>query len=96
MVRLEASLSPRPPQRGLCSSTRNAAMRLRLSNPDLVPDLIGFLESRVDMVAERVSENELEMSLLGSYNREARQLTLDLLLRAWEADRNAEAVVLLD
>jgi hypothetical protein len=46
-------------------------MRLRLSNPALVPDLIGFLESRVDMVAERVSENELEMSLLGSYNREA-------------------------
>jgi len=72
-------------------------MRLRLSNPTLVPELIEFLESRVDVVAERVSENEVKVSLLGSYNREARWLTLDLLLRAWEAARDDEArVELLD
>jgi hypothetical protein len=72
-------------------------MRLRLSNPALVPELIEFLESQVDMVAERVSENELKVSLLGAYNREARWLTLDLLLRAWEAARDGEArVELLD
>jgi len=34
---------------------------------------------------------------IGSYNREARWLTLDLLLRAWEAARDDEArVELLD
>jgi hypothetical protein len=68
-------------------------MRLRLSDPALVPDLIEFLELRVDIVAQQASENEIELSLLGSYNREARRLTLDLLLRAWKAARNAEASV---
>jgi hypothetical protein len=37
------------------------------------------------MVTKRVSENEVELSLLGSYNREAERMTVDLLLRAWEA-----------
>jgi hypothetical protein len=64
-------------------------MRLRLSNPDLVPELLEFLESRLDMVTKRVSENEVELSLLGSYNREAERMTVALLLRAWEAGRDA-------
>ena len=68
-------------------------MRLRLSNPDLVPELLEFLESRLDMVTKRVSENEIELSLLGSYNREAERMTVDLLLRAWEAGRDAGASV---
>jgi hypothetical protein len=85
--------SPRRPQRGLRSSPRNAAMRLRLSNPHLVPELLVFLESRLDMVTKRVSENEVELSLLGSYNREAERMTVDLLLRAWEAGRDAGASV---
>ncbi len=68
-------------------------MRLRLSNPDLVPELLEFLESRLDMVTKRVSENEVELSLLGSYNREAERMTVDLLLRAWEAGRDAGAAV---
>jgi hypothetical protein len=68
-------------------------MRLRLSNPDLVPELLEFLESRLDMVTKRVSENEVELSLLGSYNREAERMTVDLLLRAWEAGRDAGASV---
>jgi hypothetical protein len=66
-------------------------MRLRLSNPHLVPELLEFLESRLDMVTKRVSENEVELSLLGSYNREAERMTVDLLLRAWEAGRDAGA-----
>ncbi len=68
-------------------------MRLRLSNPHLVPELLEFLESRLDMVTKRVSENEVELSLLGSYNREAERMTVDLLLRAWEAGRDAGAAV---
>ena len=68
-------------------------MRLRLSNPDLVPELLEFLESRLDMVTKRVSENEVELSLLGSYNREAERMTVDLLLRAWEAGCDAGASV---
>jgi hypothetical protein len=68
-------------------------MRLRLSNPHLVPELLEFLESRLDIVTKRVSEDEVELSLLGSYNREAERMTVDLLLRAWEAGRDAAASV---
>jgi hypothetical protein len=71
----------------------NAAMRLRLSDPDLVPELLQFLESRLEMVSERVSENEVELSLLGSYNREAERMTVDLVLRAWEAGRDVPVSV---
>jgi len=68
-------------------------MRLRLSNPHVVPELIEFLESRLDIVTKRVSEDEVELSLLGSYNGEAERMTVDLLLRAWEAGRDAAASV---
>jgi hypothetical protein len=66
-------------------------MRLRLSDPDLIPGLLEFLESRIDLVTKQVSENEVELSLLGSYNEDAAQMTVDLLVRAWMASRNDEA-----
>jgi hypothetical protein len=68
-------------------------MRLRLSDPHLVPDLLQFLELRLEMVVERIGENEVELSLIGSYNREAERLTVDLLVRAWEAGRDAPGSV---
>ncbi len=45
------------------------------------------------MVSKRVSENEVELSLLGSYNREAERMTVDLVLRAWEAGRDVPVSV---
>ncbi len=39
----EAWPSPRPPQRGLCSFLHKNRMRLRLSNPELVTELVGVL-----------------------------------------------------
>jgi hypothetical protein len=71
-------------------------MRLRLSNPDLVPELLQFLESRIDVVAKQVSDNEVELSLLGPYNEDAAQMTVDLLLRAWRASRDDATVELAD
>ena len=68
-------------------------MRLRLSDPHLVPDLLQFLESRLEVVVERISKNEVELSLIGSYNREAERMTVDLLVRAWEAGRDAPGSV---
>jgi hypothetical protein len=64
-------------------------MRLRLNDPALVPELLDFLQSTPDVVAEVVSENEIEVSLLGSLAHDAMRLDLDLRLRAWEAVRNA-------
>ena len=68
-------------------------MRLRLSDPHLAPELLQFLEWRLEMVSKRVSENEVELSLLGSYNREAERMTVDLVLRAWEAGRDVPVSV---
>jgi hypothetical protein len=66
-------------------------MRLRVSDPALVPELIEFLESRADMVTKRSGESEVEISLLGSYGRESGRMMLDLLVRAWEAGRAADS-----
>jgi hypothetical protein len=68
-------------------------MRLRVNNPALIPDLIEFLQSRLDMVINRVGKNEVEVSLLGSYGPDATRLMLQLLVRAWEAGRDAKASV---
>jgi hypothetical protein len=64
-------------------------MRVRVSDPALVLEMIEFLESRADMVINRVGKNEVEVSLLGSFGREGHQMTLELLLRAWESGRSA-------
>jgi hypothetical protein len=53
-----------------------AAHALRVSNPALLPDLIEFLRSRIDVVAEPVSDDEVEVSLLGSYNADAMRMEL--------------------
>jgi hypothetical protein len=73
------------PQRRLGAPT--AAMRLRISDPTLIPELIEFLETRVSAVAERVSANEVEVSMLGSYGPDGLRMMLELLVRAWEASR---------
>jgi hypothetical protein len=67
-------------------------MRLRVSNPALIPDLLEFLRWRVDVVAEEVSDNEVDVSLVGSYNADAMNIELYLRVRAWEAGRRSTGV----
>jgi hypothetical protein len=67
-------------------------MRLRLSNPALIPDLVEFLRSRADVVAAPVGDDEVEASLLGSYNSDAMRMALYLRVRAWEAGRRSTGV----
>ena len=67
-------------------------MRLRLSEPALIPDLLEFLRSRADVVAEEVSDDEVEVSLVGSYNSDAMRMELYLRVRAWEAGRRSTGV----
>jgi hypothetical protein len=64
-------------------------MRLRLSDPALVPELLEFLEARGDVVVDRVGEDELEVSLMGSFALDAMRMELYLRVRAWEAARSA-------
>jgi hypothetical protein len=67
-------------------------MRLRVSNPALIPDLLEVLRSRVDVVAGEVSDDEIDVSLLGSYNAAAMNIELYLRVRAWEAGRRSTGV----
>jgi hypothetical protein len=66
-------------------------MRLRLNDPSLVPDLLEFLRSRPDVVVDVVDDDEVEVSLVGSYALDAMRMELYLRIRAWEAARRASA-----
>jgi hypothetical protein len=66
--------------------------RLRVSDPELVPELIAFLHTRSDVGAARVGKDEVEVSLHDSDN-EASPLLLDLLVRAWEEVRSKDTGV---
>lgn len=60
-------------------------MRLRLSSADLLDELIEFLRAEPNAVVEQVSDDEVEVTLLGSYREDALRMELFLRLRAWEA-----------
>lgn len=60
-------------------------MRVHVSDPRLVDDLVEFLADRLDAVQDRIAIDELEVSPLGSLNEQAAAMALDLQLRAWEA-----------
>jgi hypothetical protein len=61
--------------------------RLRVSDPELVPELIAFLRTRSDGGAARVGKDEVEVLLHDSDNEASPRLLLDLLVRAWEEVR---------
>jgi hypothetical protein len=67
-------------------------MRLRVSDPALVPELLEFLQSRLDVVAEQITANEVNVSLLGSYALGPMRMELYLRVRAWEAGRRSTGV----
>jgi hypothetical protein len=66
-------------------------LRIHLTDPTLVPSLLEFLTGTVRCVAERVDENDIEVSLLGSYQPETHDHAVGLLVRAWEASREYPA-----
>lgn len=68
-------------------------MRIRITDPSLIPDLVAFLRDRLDAVVEQIDERELEVNLIGSYGGDAMQMELELRIRAWEAARGTDGVV---
>ena len=64
-------------------------MRLRLSDPSLVPELLAFLQSTPDVIADVLDDGEVEVSLLGSHTFDAMRMELFLRVRAWEAAQKA-------
>jgi hypothetical protein len=67
-------------------------MRIRLSSADLLDDLLDFLRAEPSAVVEQVSADEVEVTLLGSYQQDALRMQLDLRLRTWEASHRASGV----
>lgn len=59
-------------------------MRVKLSDPALVDDLVDFL-SRSGCVAQAEDEATILVSIPKSLRADAAQLELDLYLRVWEA-----------
>ena len=68
-------------------------MRLRLSDPALLPDLLDFLQSSPDAVVDVVGEDEVEVSVVGSYRLDTMRMELFLRVRAWEAAQTARGAV---
>jgi hypothetical protein len=64
-------------------------VRVRITAPEQLDELVAFLRGEADASIEQVSDDELEVSLLGSYSHEAMRMELYLRVRAWEASRGA-------
>jgi hypothetical protein len=63
---------------------RSAALRIRLTDPALVPSLLEFLTGSVSCIAHQVGEREVEVSLLGSYESVTHDVAVGALVGAWE------------
>jgi hypothetical protein len=68
-------------------------MRIRITDPSLIPDLVAFLRDRLDAVVEPVGDREVEVNLIGSYGADAMRMELELRIRAWEAARGTSGLV---
>ena len=67
-------------------------MLIRLSSADLLDELVEFLRAEPSAVVDQVSDDEVEVTLLGSYRQDALQMELYLRLRAWEETHRARGV----
>ena len=63
-----------------------AGMRVRIDSADRLEELKAFLVTEAHVAVQQLSPEELEVSLFGSYSRDAMRAELYLRLRAWEAD----------
>ena len=71
-------------------------MRIQINDPDQMSSLLAFLRGHVHVVAEQLGPRDVEVSLLGSRNRAARRLELDLMLQVWRASHEQVTVAIVD
>jgi hypothetical protein len=64
---------------------RSGVTRVRVNDPSLVEDLLDFLSHAPDCLAERISEDEIEASIVSSLRAERLREQLNGYLRAWES-----------
>src|SRR5579884_3835368 len=58
-------------------------VKVKVDDPERLPDLMAALLTRIDAVATQTAPNELEVSLLGSRNAEADVAELEQRIRRW-------------
>jgi hypothetical protein len=61
--------------------------RVLVNDPSLVEDLLDFLSHAPDCLAERISQDEIEVSIVSSLRVDRLREQLDGYLRAWERQR---------
>ena len=69
---------------GSVPSPQPAAMLIRVSDPTVLPALIGDLEQRAHYVVGQAGDDSVAVSVLGSF-ADAGELDLTLFLLAWQA-----------
>jgi hypothetical protein len=67
-------------------------MRFSIDNPDATPAFLEYLSSWSDVIYEQISDDEVEVSLLGSYRTEAMEEELTMRVRAWADAQRARGL----
>lgn len=67
-------------------------MLVRVSDSDFTDELAEFLRSRPDTIVEKVGDDELEVSLVGSLDPSTMQMEIYLRVRTWESTAEDQGV----
>ena len=69
-------------------------MRVKLSNPALLRGLLAEFAFDANVIVTQLSDDEVEVSFLGSLNASAQQMETELRMRAWLA-AHPDAIVVV-
>lgn len=61
------------------------AMRVRVSDTEFTDELAEFLSASLDTIVEKIADDELEVSILGSLDPSTMRMEIYLRVRAWES-----------
>lgn len=84
-----------PGRAAACRSRKPAAMLIRVSDPTVLPALIGDLEQRAHYVVKQTGADELAVGVLGSFV-DGGELDLMLYLLAWQAAHPGTTIDLIE
>lgn len=76
-------------------SPQSAAMLIRVSDPTLLPALIGDLEQRAHYVVKQAGSDTVAVGVLGSFT-DGGELDLTLFLLAWQAAHPSTTIDLIE
>jgi len=81
----QANLDERAVLRAAAPQMIPRAMRVRVSDTEFTDELAEFLRARPDAIVQKIADNELEVSLVGSLDPSTMHMEIYLRVRAWES-----------